>query len=238
MTGSWENLPEASRIYDDSYFHGGEYFDYTAHQQAHERNAGFKWEVLTRLSPNPIRLLEVGCAYGYFVNYAKLHGAEKVFGTDVSQVAIDSALQQFGPHFSTGSADASDFNTLAMWDVLEHLPEPFSFLKAQVERLAVESLVGLTTVDAGSVVAKLRGRQWRQIHPPTHLNYPTRKALQIAAKNLNCEVLLQKNYSPFRALEVYFKAARLDWLNLPKNLRLFPMRLNLHDSQLLVLRKR
>ena len=124
-----------------------------------------------------------------------------------------------------------------MWDVLEHLPEPFSFLKSHADRLSRQSVLALTTVDAGSLVAKFRGRRWRQIHPPTHLHYPTRKALQIAAANLYCEIVFQCNYAPFRALEVYLKAAGLAWVRLPNILRYFPMRLNLYDSQMIVMRK-
>src|SRR5262249_32934582 len=35
----------------------------------------------------------------------------------------------------------------------------------------------LTTGDAGSLLARIQGEKWRQIHPPTHLFYFTRATL-------------------------------------------------------------
>lgn len=65
-----------------------------------------------------------------------------------------------------------------MWDVIEHLERPDLFI-AHIARLSRPgSLLYITTGDIGSPVARVRGRKWRMIHPPTHVHYFSRPTLE------------------------------------------------------------
>ena len=233
-----KKIINVAEIYSEAYFKGGEYLDYTAHYLAHQKNAETKWQLIRKNTMEPLRVFELGCAYGYFLDYVRTHGAQAIHGVDVSQAAIQSARQNFGPYFST-SKESQDFNynCFVMWDVWEHLPEPMTTVREYVKALPAGGLFAMTTVDSGSLVARLRGGRWRQIHPPTHLHYPTRKGLRLAIDSMGLEIIEHRNFSPARALEVYLQAMGLNRFVKSEYLNRLPVRLNLFDTQLLMARK-
>lgn len=84
------------------------------------------------------RFLEVGCAAGSFLNYARRAGYE-VEGVDVSPWAADTAREQFGLAVHTGrlvelKLPEKSFDVVFLGDILEHEPEPAQFL-AEVKRV-------------------------------------------------------------------------------------------------------
>ena len=58
-----------------------------------------------------------------------------------------------------------------MWDTIEHLLSPDRFVAKAAADLKPGGYIAFTTGDIGSLNARLRGRRWRMIHPPTHLHY-------------------------------------------------------------------
>jgi hypothetical protein len=64
-----------------------------------------------------------------------------------------------------------------MWDTLEHVPGPDVFVAKAREVLRPGGHLFITTGDIGSLNARWRGATWRQIHPPTHVNYFSRATL-------------------------------------------------------------
>jgi hypothetical protein len=55
--------------------------------------------------------------------------------------------------------------------------------------LTTDGFLFLTTGDIGSTVARLRGRRWRMIHPPSHLNYFSRSTIGRLLESVGFEVL-------------------------------------------------
>jgi SAM-dependent methyltransferase len=228
----------SDKLYGHDYFHSGEYLDYTAHKNVHERNARFKWKVLKPFLRRDPSILEIGCAYGFFVNFLRQQGIKDAFGYDVSPDAIQNAVKNFGPYFTGDKAliPKKKYDLLTLWDTWEHLPDPDAALTEFYSGLHKGSFVALTTVDAGSLVAKIRRSHWRQIHPPTHTVYPTRKGIKLHLEKHGFKIVLQKSYSPYRALEVYLNALGLRRL-CPAQLRGLPVKLNLHDLQIVLAEK-
>lgn len=232
---------DASAIYSDEYFHGGEYEDYIGHREVHERNFQRRWAMLEPHLRRPVKLFEVGCAHGFFVDFARRQGAESVFGTDISREAIAFAQSHFGPYFEVAS-DASrppfSFNCLVGWDVWEHLESPRDLFERLIQDLEPGGILALTTVDSGAAVARLRGKRWRQIHPPTHLNYPTRRGLSRGLTRLGLRVVRHRYLGYYRALESYLSPLGLDrWLRAFPRARTLPIPLDLRDIQLIVATK-
>jgi hypothetical protein len=58
-----------------------------------------------------------------------------------------------------------------MWDTIEHLMHPEQFVEKIYDLLPSGGWFFATTGDIGSRLACWRGRRWRMIHPPTHLQY-------------------------------------------------------------------
>src|SRR5262245_22186186 len=63
---------DPSRLYMDAYFAGGEYADYVADRSILQRNFARRIGQLLRLKPGG-KLLEIGSAYGFFLELARRH---------------------------------------------------------------------------------------------------------------------------------------------------------------------
>jgi hypothetical protein len=75
-----------------------------------------------------------------------------------------------------------------MWDTIEHVPSPDRFVAKAFELLRPGGYLFMTTGDIDSVVARLQGPRWRQIHPPTHLSYFSRRTLTRMLERAGFEV--------------------------------------------------
>ncbi len=95
------------------------------------------------------RLLEVGCAAGSFLNYAKRSGYQ-VQGVDISAWAADMAREQFqvqvqvGRLVEAGFPDES-FDVIFFGDLLEHEPEPVELVREATRVLRPGGLIAIKT---------------------------------------------------------------------------------------------
>lgn len=236
------------QIYNESYFSGAEYVNYIADRAVHDSNSARKWSLLKsyfRSSSDylpiqdEISVLELGCAHGFFLDYLRRQNVKSLFGLDVSHSAIEYAQKNHGTFFSAERVpDNFKYNCLVMWDLWEHLEKPLNTLHRYAEPLPAGALVALTTVDASSVLARLRGSAWRQLHPPSHLHYPTGPALRSTFEKMSFEVVVQSYFPVARSLETYLKAAGVPCDNWPENILRIPLRLNTYDTQILIARKK
>lgn len=169
---------DARSLYEGDYFTGQEYLDYAADEAFFKKN--FRRRLRKMVVRKPAgRLLELGAAYGFFLDLAKEH--YDVIGFEVNPTAAAHARKHFGvdvrtDDFLTATFD-KPFDVIAMWDVIEHLDRPDRFIAKISEVAAPGAHLYITTGDIGSLVARLRGRRWRMIHPPSHLHYFDRRTL-------------------------------------------------------------
>ena len=172
---------EAEVLYGKDYFHGQEYSDYTRDKTILQKNFSHRLKTLGRfLQGYHSSLLEIGCAYGFFLEISR--GLfKKVKGIDISADAVEYASETFGVDASAGNfleMETNSYDVCCMWDTIEHLSEPDRFIKKISSEISPGGLLAITTSDIGSLNAKLRGKNWRQIHPPTHLHYFSVKTLE------------------------------------------------------------
>src|SRR3954464_3521983 len=78
------NQDELSNIYDDEYFSGSEYPDYLGQQSALRRSMQYHLAQMKRYMPLAGSLLEVGSAYGLFLDEARPF-FNSVRGVDICQ---------------------------------------------------------------------------------------------------------------------------------------------------------
>jgi hypothetical protein len=231
-------------LYDEPYFNGGEYSAYAAAGASHRRNFRRKLGLLEALGmppPAEVRLLEVGSATGEFLQLTREAGVENALGIEVSaygrRVAAERGLRTLSP-FDAGTDQAIRElcpNVVVGWDVWEHLPNPAETWGQLLQAAAPSALVALTTVDASSLVARARGRRWRQYHPPTHLNYPTRESLRRFFRARGFRVEWQRAFGYYRPLREYLRALGLQCG--PARLWDQPIYLDLFDTQLVIARR-
>src|SRR5439155_1182863 len=110
------------------------------------------------------RLLDAGCAMGFFLNQARADGWE-VEGIDPSRWAAEYARREFGltvhnaPLVKVPLPPAS-FDVITLWDVVEHLPHPVADLTHLAKALKPGGLFALSTHSIGSLSARLLGPRY------------------------------------------------------------------------------
>jgi 2-polyprenyl-3-methyl-5-hydroxy-6-metoxy-1,4-benzoquinol methylase len=167
---------ELESLYTAEYFAGQEYKDYVAEQALMEKQFRVRLATLLRYVPDPAskRLFEIGSAYGFFLSVARSKFLS-VEGIDISRDAATYARERLGLPVHIG--DFLDFDlehnvdVVCLWDTIEHLKNPDLYIEKVAGHMNRGGVIAITTGDIGSLVARLRGSKWRQIHPPTHLHY-------------------------------------------------------------------
>jgi len=154
--------------YTGGYFSGEHtdgYADYIGAEPVLRREFARTVEFIRMLVPCG-RLLELGCAYGFFLEEAKRH--YEVAGIEVAADAAEFCRSR-GLNVVTGvAADATlyrlgpPFDAIVLLDVIEHLQEPHETLTLCATRLNPGGAIVLTTGDFGSLAARLLGAGWRR----------------------------------------------------------------------------
>ena len=194
---------DLSGLYDDSYFAGGEYADYRGQEPAIRRSMRRHLTQMSRYGRAGGALLEVGCAYGFFLDEARGQ-FDRVMGVDVAEGAVAYARDRLGLDASVADfpslATSDRFDAICMWDTIEHVPDPDHFVVKAHELLAPGGHLFITTGDIDSFNARLRGAKWRQIHPPTHLNYFSKRTLGLMLTRLGFSVAGTETASYYHTL--------------------------------------
>lgn len=120
-------------------------------------------------------LLDVGCGYGFFLQ-AMQGLCSTVTGIELSAGEAAYARQKLGLNVRQGTlAEAqfpdSCFDTVTMWEVIEHLPDPLGYLQEIRRILKPGGLLVISTPNACCLTAKVTGNHWRLWAPPEHLYY-------------------------------------------------------------------
>ncbi len=167
------------RIYDEDYFrdqpdranrHG--YSDYLRDASLHRANARRRLRLLAARIPYRGRLLDVGCAGGFFVDEARRAGWE-ASGIDVSTAMVDWGRSQLGvsvicASFAYAEVALPRLDAITMWDYIEHSIDPRRDLAKAREHLRPGGILALSTGDIGTLSARLAGRRWHLLTPEHH----------------------------------------------------------------------
>lgn len=181
VTAAVDGPVDPAALYGEDYFLGQEYLDYRGDEAFIKRTLRPRLAALLSRRRQG-RLLEIGSAYGFFLDLARPHF--DVVGYEVSAAPARYAREQLGldvrsqDFLACGVEDlGGPVDVTVMLDVIEHLERPDRFIAHVAELSRPGALLLITTGDIGSAVARWRGRKWRLIHPPTHLHYFSRASL-------------------------------------------------------------
>lgn len=129
-------------------------------------------------------LLDVGCAYGYFIELANRYGFD-AYGFDASHHAAMQARKLVGAD-KVQEGTVSDvvykdksFDVITLFDVFEHLQDPIGDLVALKRFLKDDGIIVIATGNARSVAAIVFGRRWTFYIPPQHLSFFTKTNMKI-----------------------------------------------------------
>ncbi len=242
------NQFDAAAYYDSSYFNGERSDGYSNYvQAANVLRAQFRKDVelLKKLGAPGRTLVELGCAYGYFLDEAK-NASYQVSGVELCEDAVKSCNARGHDvfHGAVCRETMSRFpeaDTVIMLDVIEHLPDPVAALEAVLNILKPNGLLLLSTGDFSSCIAKTTRSNWRLMTPPQHLWFFTPRSLTILCDRLGMDLVhLDHPWKKVPVGLIVYQALR--YMTTPPALPAWMHRagipVNLFDAMRLVFRKR
>jgi SAM-dependent methyltransferase len=195
---------EVKKLYQEDYFRGREYGDYVADRHVHRKNIAHRFAEVTRVAGPLESIFEIGCAYGFWLEYAAAQGV-RCAGVDVCPEAVRYAVEVLKQDASCGDflrepIPPGAFRAFCMWDTIEHLAHPELFVERIFQLLPRGGWFFATTGDIGSREARRAGPAWRMIHPPTHLQYFSRPTITRFLERRGFEVAAIRSTSVYRSI--------------------------------------
>ncbi|MCC6672990.1 MAG: class I SAM-dependent methyltransferase [Planctomycetes bacterium] len=172
-------------VYGESYWRSEKprekgYADYASDERLHLKTFRRRLRLLRRfLPPGRLRVLDVGCAAGYFLRVMRDEGHD-VYGVELSAAIARHAVEHLGAarvHVGTlhsaprdqGAFVPGSFDVVTLWDVVEHVPDPQALLHEVRSMLAPGGVLVLETQNVASRWARLLGRRWQHYKHEEHL---------------------------------------------------------------------
>jgi SAM-dependent methyltransferase len=182
-----------NRYYTSDYFsgvHPDGYADYRSAEPTLRREFAHSVKFIRKYRPAG-RLLEIGCAYGFFLEEARLY--YDVAGVEIAEDAA-AFCRQRGLHVLSGVTNENNLSRLGpmdvivLLDVIEHLPNPQETLTLCRRHLNPGGIIAITTGDFASLYARLSGPHWRLMTPPQHLWYFTPESIRQLSRSLGLKL--------------------------------------------------
>jgi len=193
---------DVNRFYQDpAYFQGREdygYADYFAEREMIERQAADRLRRIERLTHRG-KLLDLGCASGFFLKVAKDRGWT-VEGVEISGVVSRSAEQLLGqpvqPSLSAAQYAVGSLDVVTLWEYIEHVLDPREELLQVNRLLRPGGIAALSTPNAGNARARAHPEQWREFKPPEHLSFFTVHTLLRLLRDCGFEPVVTRGIAP------------------------------------------
>ncbi|WP_457330907.1 class I SAM-dependent methyltransferase [Rhizobacter sp. P5_C2] len=175
---------DLGRYYPKSYYELPRSID--EHDALARRLQTWKLDVVKRYASGG-KLLEIGPAYGLFSHLAKQAGF------DVTVIEMDTRCCEYLRDTVGVKVIESDdtlgslqrlpkFDVIVLWQVIEHLPDPWRVLNAVAERLAPNGVLVLDTPNPDAFQFRVLRRYWSHLDAPRHVTLiPARLLVEHAA---------------------------------------------------------
>ncbi len=129
--------------------------------------------VLRHTGGKPGRLLDLGCGKGYFLKHAADAGIECV-GLEISDTAAAFARERLGLNVIAGDIHQKNgelglFDTITMWGVIEHIPDPVEVLRSARACLKPGGTIIVNTGTGDDWLDRLLPGVNQWYNPPQHL---------------------------------------------------------------------
>jgi len=173
-------------------------------------------ETLLKYKLPPAKVLEIGCAHGGFLGILQLMGYD-VVGLELSDWVAEFAKSTFNIPVFKGPLEeqqfpSKTFDVIILMDVLEHLPDPRTTLKACLKVLKPEGFLLIQTPEYQEkkdleTIQKEQPEFLSMLIPDEHLYLFTRNSVQILFNELGIKYFY---FEPaiFWQYDMFFIASR------------------------------
>jgi len=151
--------------------------------------------------PQRGRLLDYGCAAGYFLQLAQQDGWQ-IAGVELSADMALQAEKTLGVPIARDLSQLAPepFDVICLWEVIEHLPRPVAELRRLWERLQPGGALMLSTPNTHHWQAIHEPADWASYRPPSHLLYFTPDTLAAALDRAGFERVSVQGVAPLPRL--------------------------------------
>lgn len=198
INGHRERLKMSSE-YDEHYFN-----EYKLTKEKKLMFQMFFKEVKSKV-PHVKKVLDVGCAFGYFLNICDLNGLE-TYGIDISSYALHKARKYTKAKLCLLDAGKikwpfpdNFFDAVTIFDLLEHVKNDKHVLSEAYRVLRKRGLLFATTPNA-------KARIWQpELSDPTHINVHNRNhwqklLLSVGFEKVDVKVAISYGFPPLPKL--------------------------------------
>lgn len=198
------------KIYAENYFKGEEYMDYLSDKPILQLNFSKRLQYVLgkKREDHMSSVLEIGCAYGFFAELLNEQLKDiRYIGLDVAEEAITYGREVLNQHLICAdylSYPAAEYSDIFMWDVIEHLPRPDLFLQKTASEQKPGGRIYITTGDIAAWVPSFQKEKWRMIHPPSHLQYFSKRTLTALLNKYGYHVVELSYPSVYRSARQIF----------------------------------
>lgn len=163
-----------------------------------------------------IRIIDVGCADGSFMQIAQQHlsNVEKIDGIDVpSPWSKDTHLQTSGTIYiqdlqqGVGDVPLRTYHIATLWEVIEHIENIYAFLRNLRRLITNDGIIMLSTPNLLSLSRFIKRQRWVGIAEQDHKYLLDILSLSIILKRTGFSHVSVKSYF-FPSIGISF-----DWLN-------------------------
>jgi 2-polyprenyl-3-methyl-5-hydroxy-6-metoxy-1,4-benzoquinol methylase len=138
-------------------------------------------KIIRDFRPQPGTLLDVGCSGGWFFDSIK---PWQCYGNEITQSYGGVARQRYGDRIFLGSFEdyplrPEFFDVITLQDVFDHMPDPIATLGKCHSMLKPAGLIVVKVHNIACLYAKLFGRYFYALVPPSHLFYYNRETLRM-----------------------------------------------------------
>ena len=161
-----------------------------------------------RWVPQNVHILDIGCGFGETLGYHKARGCD-TYGVEADQ-NIRRVAEKFGYKVHVGLFDPSVyepdyFDYVTMDQVIEHVTDPLQTLRDIATVLKTGGYAIFGTPNANGWGAGLFGVRWVSWHIPYHLQFFSRRSIEIAAEKAGYELEAVKTVTSSEYLDLQWK---------------------------------
>lgn len=151
--------------------------------------------------PNPVKLLEIGCATGEFIKTCHRRFGWKVAGIEPNRPLSEALIREGYPvvpsTLEEAEIPAEQYDLVCLFNVFEHLWDSVYSLKRINRLLRPGGRVVVEIPDFDSPSRKRFGKYWFPYHLPRHLSHFTKESLTSLMKECGFEkVGMRKQFRP------------------------------------------
>lgn len=184
-------------------FYNVEYYVPDFQKDKVRKKASFVFNYISEINKP---MLEIGCSYGFFLEYMREKGVV-VDGLELSQKASQCAKEK-GFHVLCGSVESvsisKKYQCIFLFDVLEHIPNPKSFLFHLIKILDNNGEIYLTVPNQNSLEYKIFKKYWEWSSPPAHLHFFNNKSIGGLLQQFNLTIEISNSFKGDSAGNIFF----------------------------------